>query len=78
MKPKAWKILDWGSVERAKAHEIDYTCVKCWQDSALPIMGLVMAQCDDSLVFDIGHHAVPRRIRCPHCKRTLELCDVLR
>ena len=66
-----WKILKWA--ERPKhTHKIEFTCTNCWEDSQLAISGAVIAQIDESLVFD-SDHSSPERIECPHCRKRLEL-----
>ncbi len=67
-----WRILDMGDLPE-ECHEIDYTCLNCLTESKLPVVGLVIAQSHSSLVFDPGPRQLPKRIRCPVCRSTLEL-----
>ncbi len=71
-KESRWIIIDRGSLPERTLH-IDYMCTKCMRESLLPVTGIVLAQSGQSLVFDIGPHATPAQIRCPHCRSSLVL-----
>ena len=66
-----WKILKWPN-RPENTHKIEFTCTNCWEDSNLAIAGMVIAQIEDSLVFD-SDHSSPDQIECPHCRKQLEL-----
>ena len=72
---KRWKILAEGPIAGRRTNDVEYTCTHCWNDALLPVVGVVIAQCDQALVFD-SEHAMPERIRCPHCRVTLERANV--
>lgn len=70
-----WRILDRGDVPE-RAAVIAYTCTGCDRDADLPVMGLALAQISGGgIVFDIGPHAMPALIQCPHCRRRYELAE---
>ncbi|WP_316411306.1 hypothetical protein [Mesoterricola sediminis] len=48
------------------------TCLGCGAEAELPVVGLAIAQIHQGLVFDIGPHAVPKRIQCRRCRRFYE------
>jgi len=66
---KHWRILDYGNVPEDTSRMIEYTCMNCDEDSLLPVVGSVMAQMGQGLVFDIGGHAIPAVIQCRHCRK---------
>jgi len=70
---RKWKVIDEGMIpDGARAHLIPYMCVNCWRESELPVVGTVLAQIDEGLVFDTGRHHTPDEIKCPWCRRTLD------
>jgi hypothetical protein len=71
-KQSRWAILDHGKLDKAKAHDVEFTCMKCMRDALLPVNGRVLAQLEEGLIFDTGEHHMPKIIRCPHCRSTLE------
>lgn len=73
-KPLKWKVLDPGEVTKKLPREVYFTCMNCGAEALLPVIGLPIAQCDDTIFFDLGPHAIPHVIRCPICKTTKELC----
>jgi len=70
---KSWKVLDWGKVNRKFGTKVLIPCDNCGEESTLTVNGLPLAYAAGGLVFDIGGHAMPDKIRCPHCKSTFEL-----
>lgn len=62
-----WVVHDVGDLNVNTARDIEYTCMNCMNDAALPVNGLVLAQHDSALVFDVGGHAMPDEIQCPKC-----------
>ena len=69
---RRWKILDRGDVGEHDGHDIEYTCARCGKDALLTVVGLPIAQTGAMVVFDVGRHAMPAAIRCPHCRRSFE------
>lgn len=69
---RRWKILDRGNVPN-RASMIEYTCPGCDRDAELPVKGMALAQFGGGVVFDVGRHAMPAQIQCPHCRRQYEL-----
>ena len=67
-----WIILDPGNVDMGVTNKVAFMCIRCSRESLLPVVGAVLAQSGLALVFDIGPHEMPRKIRCPHCRKTLE------
>ena len=69
---RTWKILDRGDVP-LRARLIRYSCLKCHTEAHLPVIGVPIAQIGQGLVFDVGPHAVPRRIECRSCRHEFEI-----
>jgi hypothetical protein len=72
MRKATWKILDRGRVPVICSH-VEYMCLGCGREAELPVLGLPMAQIGQGIVFDIGDHAMPKRIECRKCRRRFEL-----
>jgi len=66
---RKWILVNRGAVPEPPQSEIEYSCPRCGKDSLLPILGAAMAQINGGVVFDVGPHAMPVEIRCPHCRR---------
>lgn len=67
-KRRTWDVIDAGEVP-AGAATFEFTCPNCGREADLPHVGLVLAQIEDGLVFDIGPQALPKEIRCRSCRR---------
>jgi hypothetical protein len=71
-----WKVLDFGPMTadpEINHNTIEFTCMNCMKDALLPVIGVVIAQLESGLVFDnLGRHAVPKQIQCPHCRKRME------
>lgn len=70
---RKWKILDYGDVDRDVSDVSEFACPKCWEESELPVNGKTIAQIGAGLVFDPGKRALPKLIKCPHCRNTFVL-----
>lgn len=68
-----WKVLDWGAVPNPAPETVNFACMGCLREAALPVVGVPIAQLDSGLVFGHGVHAAPRVIQCRHCRRRFEL-----
>lgn len=75
---KSWRIMDYGEVPSppSPVQVVEFTCLNCMNDSLLPVVGRALAQCEQGIVFDTGHHAMPRLVQCRHCRRKLEVANV--
>lgn len=69
---RKWRVIDFGEVDQKCARRTEYTCLKCGNDSELLVIGNPIAQIGEALVFDVGDHAIPKVIECPHCRRRME------
>lgn len=69
---RKWKILDFGSVPENAPPKLEFTCTNCMRDALLPVVGRPIAQISSGIVFDIGDYAIPKKIRCPHCRKGME------
>ncbi len=74
MRVKTWKIIDYGQVPETST-TIPWEC-HCGRVAQLPVVGRVLAisggsesNGDESVVFDIGRHAIPTTIQCRKCGR---------
>jgi hypothetical protein len=70
----SWRVLDYGAVPAppATTGSIDFTCTHCGLELKLPVVGRVIAQIGDGLVWDLGPRAMPKVIQCRNCRRMLE------
>ncbi len=67
-----WDVIDRGDVP-LQAQEMEYDCPGCGRAALIPILGLPIAQMSGGgIVFDPGPRAMPRLIRCRHCRRRYE------
>ena len=67
-----WKILDFGRVPTAGAHEVEFDCPSCGRAAKLPVLGRPLAQLRAGIVFDTDTHAMPSTIQCRSCRRRFE------
>ena len=68
-----WDVIDRGAVPLTGTNDIEFDCPGCGREALLPVLGLALAQTAAGVVFDVGEHAMPREIRCRHCRRHFEL-----
>lgn len=68
---KTWKIIESGPVTE-NSNKIMYMCPGCGANAALPVTGRAIAQAQETIIFDIGEHAVPDIIQCRSCRRRFE------
>lgn len=70
-KAKTWDVIDRGKVPE-HAPVIMFSCPNCGTEAELPYVGIPMAQSGAAIVFDVGGHEIPRKIRCRYCRRSFE------
>lgn len=70
-KHKTWDVIDLGDVPE-NSPTIEFSCPNCGVEAELPYTGLPMAQVGAAIVFDVGGHEIPKKIKCRYCRRLFE------
>jgi|DEB3_MinimDraft_2_1074329.scaffolds.fasta_scaffold10557_2 DNA-directed RNA polymerase subunit RPC12/RpoP len=70
---KHWIVIEEGKLDASAVKSVGFECNRCGRESLLPTNGTPIATVGSGIVFDVGHKALPAKIRCPHCDSTFAL-----